>query len=218
VKIYASIMERRIPWAYFEPSLSGAFAVLATVAAFAFVGMLVVMAALIACFPLFGVLTFASASADALKKAEGEKKQTLLDIRHLQSMVSEISQQSRQTFAARLVVVRVATQIWRETVSAFASVATASILDISDPTENLLWELTEIERQYNGRLILIAEHPRIAGWADGISPDEHPLSARLTQLLGDRDVLAYTTDRKGMRRFARALYGLLLEHDRSFRA
>jgi len=47
-------MQRRIPWAYFEPSLSGAFAVLGTAAAFAFVGLLVLMAALLALFPLFG--------------------------------------------------------------------------------------------------------------------------------------------------------------------
>lgn len=213
VKIYASIMERRIPWAYFELSLSGAFAVLGTAAAFAFVGLIILMAAMLALFPLFGIVLVASSSADALKKAESEKKQTILDPWHLSSMVSEISQQSRQTFAARLVVVSVATQIWQETVSAFASMAAASIIDISDPTENLLWELAELERRCAGRFILIGEHARIAGWADGISPDEHALSARLTQLLGDRDVLAYTTDHKGMRRFARALYGLLLEHD-----
>jgi len=211
--IYASIMERRIPWAYFQPSLSGAFAVLATAAAFAFVGLLVLMAGLLALFPLFGFVAFASSSADALRKAEGDKKQTLLDLRHVPSMVSRISERSHQTFAARLVVVNVATEIWQETVSAFASKATASIIDISDPTENLLWELTELERRSAGRFILIGEHPRIAAWADGISLDEHPLSVRLTKLLGDRDVLAYTTDRKGMRRFARALYGLLLYQD-----
>ena len=218
VKIYASIMERRIPWAYFEPSLSGAFAVLGTAAAFAFVGLLVLMAVLLALFPLFGIVMVASSSADALKKAEGEKKQTLLDVWRLPSMVSDISKRSRETFAARLVVVSVATRIWKETVSAFASMAARAIIDISDPTENLLWELAELERRCDGRFILIGEYSRIAGWAEGISADEHPLSARLTELLGDRDVLAYTTDRKGMRRFARALYGILLQHDRSSRA
>src|SRR5215467_7122199 len=76
VKIYASIMERRIPWAYFEPSLSGAFAVLGTAAAFAFVGLLVLITTLLALFPLFGIVMVASSSADALKKTEGEKKQT----------------------------------------------------------------------------------------------------------------------------------------------
>jgi hypothetical protein len=211
VKIYVSIMERRIPWAYFELSLSGAFAVLGTATAFAFVGLVVVMAALLAFFPLFGFFMLASSSADALKKAEGDKKQTILDAWHLPSMVSGISKRSRQTFAPRLVVVRVATEIWQETVSAFASMAAASIIDISDPTENLLWELAELERRSSGYFILIGEHARIAGWADGISPDEHTLSARLTELLGDREVLAYTTDRKGMRRFARALYGVLLD-------
>jgi hypothetical protein len=215
VRIYATVMQRRIPWAYFEPSLSGAFAVLMTAAAFAFVGLLVVMAALVALFPLFGIVVFASMSADALKKAEGEKKQTLLDAWHVRSTVSEISQRSRQTFAARLVVVSVASPIWQETVSAFASIAAASIIDISDPTENLLWELAELERLCAGRIILIGEHSRIAGWADGISQDEHRLSARLTELLGDRDVLAYTTDRKGMRRFARALFAKLSRAGRS---
>ena len=213
VKIYASIMERRIPYAYFEPRLSGAFAVLGTAAAFGFVGLLIVFFVLLTCFPLFGVVVLASSSADALKKAEGDKRQAIVDLRRLPSTVSEILKRGRQTFAPRLVVVRVATQVWQETVAAFASVAAASIIDISEPTENLMWELAELERRCPERFILIGDHARISGWAGsgGTPLADHAFRARMIELVGDRDVLAYTTDRKGMRRFAHALYGVLLD-------
>jgi len=47
---------------------------------------------------------------------------------------------------------------------------------------------------------------------DGHTDDsDHPLQPRIAAVIGDRPVLAYTTDRKGMRRFTRALYGMLLD-------
>ena len=76
-----AFVDRGLPGTDFGPSLSVAFAVLGPVAAFAFVGLLVFMAALLACVPLFGIVVFASSSADALKKAEGEKKLALEEIR-----------------------------------------------------------------------------------------------------------------------------------------
>jgi hypothetical protein len=213
LEIFSMIMKRRIPSAYFGPTLPGAFAILGTAAAFGFVGLLVVFAALVAFFPLFGIVTMATSSAQALRKAEEQKKQTILDSRHIAAAVLGISRRGHQTFAPRLVVVRVATPVWRETVSAFASVSAASIIDVSEPTENLLWELAELEKRSPGRFILIGEHARLSRCINvhDSSPAEPNLDARMATLLADRDVLAYTTDRKGMRRFAHALYGVLLD-------
>jgi len=103
--------------------------------------------------------------------------------------------------------------VWQQTVAALASATAATIIDISELTDNVVWELDEIERLCPGRCILIGDHTRIARWttADDRSFPSGTLEARAASLLDGREVIAYTTDRKGMRRFARALYGVLID-------
>jgi hypothetical protein len=126
------------------------------------------------------------------------------------STASELSRRGSQTFAPRLVVVRVASSIWHQTVSALASVAVATIVDLSEPTENLMWEITELVRLGgHDRCIFIVDHARLDD--AGNFKAGAGFAANLDILVGDRDVLAYRTDRAGMRRFARALYGRLLD-------
>ena len=124
---------------------------------------------------------------------------------------AELSRLGGQTFAPRLVVVRVALGIWHQTVSSLASVAIATIVDLSEPTENLMWEISELTRLGgHDRCIFIVDHARLdetGNFRDGGAG----FAANLKILIGDGDVLAYRTDRAGMRRFARALYGRLLD-------
>lgn len=213
VRIFASVMERRIPWNYFDFTLPGAFAILATGAAFLFVGLIAVFVTLLASLPLIGVVVFASSSAEALNKAEAAKTARITGPSDIHNAVTDISHRGHETFAPRLVVLRVASAIWQPTVSALASAASATIIDISELTENLAWELGELGRLGGlDRSIFIAESDRIAPWIDGKSDErDHPLQPRIAAVIGDRPVLAYTTDRRGMRRFARALYGMLLD-------
>ncbi len=209
--IFASVMERRIPLEYFEFSLSGAFAVLATVFGFAFAGLMIGFVVLLAMLPLFGFMIFASSSAEALRKAEQEKSVTLRQIEEIGPMVSRLSQLGQQTFAPRLVVARVAGSIWQKTVTALSSVASAVIIDVSEPTFNLAWEVSEIDRlDVENRCIFIADHARITRSEDLTNSTSSNIRYIASQI-GDRDVLAYRTDRAGMRRFARALHGMLLD-------
>jgi hypothetical protein len=110
-------------------------------------------------------------------------------------------------------VLRVATSVWQETVSALADVASATIIDISEPTENVAWELEELQRLGgHERCIFIGDRARIGQWPsaqEGLGSGS--LEERVATLIGARPVLAYTADRKGMRRFARALHGMLLD-------
>jgi len=213
VRIFASVMERRIPSNYFDLTLPGAFAILATVGAFLFVGLIAVFAALIALLPLIGVVVFASSSAEALNKAEAAKTARITGPSDIDNAVADISHRGHETFAPRLVVLRVASAVWQPTVSALASAASATIIDISELTQNLAWELAELGRLGGlDRCIFIAESDRIGPWTDGKSDgSDHPLQPRIAAVIGDRPVLAYATDRKGMRRFTRALYGMLLD-------
>lgn len=210
--IFETVMEGRIPSAYFEPSLPGAFAVLATGVALGLAGLLIIFVTLLAMFPLFGFVMFATSAAEALRKAEQEKTATISQSSEVADMASELSRRGSQTFAPRLVVVRVASSVWHQTVSALASVAVATIVDLSEPTENLVWEITELMRLHGqDRCIFIVDHSRIAKDDTLDLDDAVGLEARVIRLVGDREVLAYTTDRAGMRRFARALYGRLVD-------
>jgi len=215
-KIFSMLMERQVPVQYFGPTLPGAFAILGTAAAFGFVGLMIVFAVLLALLPLLGVVILASSSADALRKAESSKTETITDGRQVRDVVAEVARRGRETFAPRLVVLRVASTAWQQTVSALASVTAVSIVDISELTVNIAWELDELQRLCPGRCILIGEHARIARWASEPAPlGTGSLDAHVARLLDGRDVIAYTTDRKGMRRFARALYGVLLDTARA---
>src|SRR5262249_58217905 len=122
----------------------------------------------------------------------------------------------RETVAARLVVVRVASSAWQQAVSALASATAVSIVDVSELTENIAWELEVLQRLGPGRCILIGEQAAIARLVSEPAL-LHPgsLDARIARLLDGRDVIGYTIDRKGMRRFARALYGALLDTARA---
>jgi hypothetical protein len=105
----------------------------------------------------------------------------------------------------------VAGQVWQRTVSALAAISAASIIDISEPTEHLLWEIQELERVSPGRWIVIGEHAQVTRWAEAPGPDADMMTKRFASWLNGRTVLAYTTDRRGMKRFSRALHGMLID-------
>jgi hypothetical protein len=85
-----------------------------------------------------------------------------------------------------------------------ADFSAAIVIDISDPTENLLWEVESLKSRLGDRFIVIGDYHRIAEFAYGGS-DQLSAEARLATTLDGQSVLAYTHDRRGMDRFARAL-------------
>jgi len=215
VKIFAMVMEHHVPVRYFGPTLPGVFAIAITAFALSFVGLGVMFVVLLLMFPFFGFVIMATSSAEALHRAEAAKTRAINHVGEVSVAAAAVSQQGQQTFAPRLIVLRVATAAWQETVSALAGVTSASVIDVSEPTDNLVWELRELERRCPGRWIMIGEHARVVRWteADAAPPDADSLEARFAACLGSRELLAYTTDRRGMRRFAHALCGMLLNVD-----
>ena len=81
------------------------------------------------------------------------------------------------------------------------------VIDISQPTENLLWELQNVLPQFGPRCVLIGHYDEVCRLAtnDPRAAPRRLLAAHLASLLDSREVLAYTNDDQGMRRFARAL-------------
>src|SRR5262245_57202807 len=116
-KIFRMLMELKVPVQYFGPTLPGAFAILGTAAAFGFIGLMIVFAVTFALLPLLGVVVLASSSADALRKAEKSKTETITDGWQVRGVVAEVARRGGETFAPRLVVLRVASTAWQQTVS-----------------------------------------------------------------------------------------------------
>lgn len=210
--IIISLLERRVPVDFFAPTLTGVFAMLATTVAVGLIGLFVVLGALLLAVPLSPLVIAASSSAEALRKAEAAKTGSIRHLKDVDKVVGDIAEQGRQTFASRLVVLRVATAVWRESVTALARVTSASIIDISEPTAHLLWELETLDRLCASRSIIIGERASVERWAQEVDlASGDTLNASFASRLDGRQVLAYTTDRAGMRRFARALHGRLLD-------
>jgi hypothetical protein len=212
VDILASVFEGRPPLDAIAPTLPGVFAVLAMAAAISFGAMLATMAAIILAFPLSTALFFLSSSADSVREAERSKTVAVNSTAEILQASAAIARRSRKVFGPRLVVIRVASHVWQDAVTELASLSSVCLIDISEPTENVLWELEELTNRFGDRCVLIGLHERVAALATPASrePALTSVERRLIDRIDRREVLAYTTDARGLKRFARALRGLLL--------
>jgi hypothetical protein len=212
VRILGSVFEGRPPLAYVGPTLPGIFALLAMAAAISFATLVATMAALILALPLSTVLFFLSSSADSVVEAERSKALAVSSVGEIQQAARDIARRSQKVFGPRLVVLRVASHVWQDAVRALAALSSLPLIDISEPTENVLWELEALTKRFGDRCVVIGHHERVAALAALPATDGGAASVerRLADLLDGREVLAYTTDRQGLKRFARALRGLLL--------
>jgi len=208
----ASVFEWRLPFAEVAPTLHGLFALLTIAAAISFATLGITMAALILALPFSTVLFFLSSAADAVREAERSKTVTATSTAEVQQAALAIVRRSRQVSGPRLVVIRVASNVWQRAVRELASVCSLMLIDISEPSENVLWELEELITRHDDRYVLIGHHARAAALATP-DPGLTPVERRLAALLAGREVLAYTTDRRGLKRFARALRDKLIELD-----
>ena len=207
---FGQLVELHVPFDAMGWSLPGVFAVLATLTALAAAAAVVYLGLMMLMFPLAPVLVFLSSSADAMKAADEAKTLEITTETSIPFAARSVAQSSRKVFAPRLVVLRVATPVWQETVKGFAEVSSAPLIDLSDVSKHVLWEIEELTRLFGPRCLLVGRHDRVGWLAD--SPAARPGSdeERLLRLLDGHEVLAYTTDRRGMRRFARALRARLL--------
>jgi hypothetical protein len=179
-------------------------------------GVVIALGTALTAAPLAWVLTavflfFASFPADTVREAEQLKTRDVQNSADIDSAAHLLAQWSRRVFRPRLVVLRVASNIWRQTVSRMASVSSVALIDVSEPTGNLIWEIEELTRRSQTKCVFICRHDRaleIAAAAASVSPSS--FDDDMGRLLEMEEILAYTTDRSGIKRFARALRGTLL--------
>ena len=207
--IITTTFDGKLPIDAIGLSLPGAFAVLAVVMAGIVIGLgTALMAAPVAWVAGAVFLFFFQFPADAVFEAEQAKTREIRSEGDIGIAASAITEKSRRVFGPQLVVLRVASSVWRQTVSRFASVSSVALIDVSEPTENLVWEIEELTLRSRTRCVFICQRERaeqvVAGSLDG------PFDDQVASLLELEEILAYTTDRRGRRRFARALRGKLM--------
>ena len=206
-----AVGQLRFPFDAVGSDLPGLFALVVIAAALAGIAAAVGAVAILLSLLFLPIFLFVSSSADAVRQAEAAKTSQIRTAMDADAAAATIAARSRKVFAPRLVVLRVATPVWQETVSRLLDVSAVPLIDLSDPTENVLWELEELTRRFGPRCLIVGQRERVVRFADApetAAPGS--LDERLRALLDGQEVLAYTTDRRGMRRFARALRGKLL--------
>ncbi|MGH9181455.1 MAG: hypothetical protein ACRDY5_07050 [Acidimicrobiales bacterium] len=156
---------------------------------------------LLAAFGAAGAL-FGGSAHRAARRAEQAKSVVIAGESAIAPATKRTADASRRVFGPRLVVARVADSVWQPTVLAFAGASAVVLVDVSEASDNLLWELRSLETDGRRRL-LIGRQARV-----------EPIDPRLAEELDGEEVVAYGEGRRALRRFARALRWHL---DRSIR-
>lgn len=176
----------------------------------AIVALAIMLVLLLGAISTLGVATIGTWRADrAVRHAEGAKALAIPDARAVQPIVERVLARSRGIQAPRLVVLRVADAVWRDVVLALADEATVAVVDVSDPTEHLLWEVSTLQGgDVRARPLLIGRHDRVEALAAARGDDA---AGRLRERLRGGEVFVYDDpdDRRGMRRFAHTLAAAL---------
>ena len=183
----------------------GVFAVTATVAALSLIALFGVLASMLIRFPLAAVMLMAQSTGRAVATAERRKLIPVSSGPDIARAVSEIGGRSRKVIAPRLVVLQVADPVWRETVRRFAEISEVVLIDISEPSDNLLWEVEHMTGRFGSRCVFTCHASAVARLTASVPAD--PIVEQLRTMIGEGPILAYTDDHRGMRRFARALRG-----------
>lgn len=197
-------------------TLPGLFALLVTAAFVSFIVLVASLAVLVLLiFPLQPVVSFVSSLTKAVGEGEAAKTAVAQSEFDVCETARAIAGRSRRVFAPRLVVVTVTASEWQLAVRELAARAFVVLLDVSEPTSNVLWELEELTSTGTPYVAIgeLGQVARVASPAAEDFPDDG-LACRLRALLGEREILAYTTDPRGLGRFARALRAVLLERER----
>ena len=155
------------------------------------------------------VAIFAWSSYGAILRAERSKTVPIASEAQLEQTASAVARGSRRIIGPRLVVAKVASSIWQLAVRRLASVSSAVIIDISEPTDSLLWEIETLRPEMRSRCILVGEQDRLRRMTEGTAQQGSSPQARLLRLLDGEQVLAYPTDKRDLRRFARSLHARL---------
>lgn len=165
------------------------------------VAVLLVLAIVTGVSSLFSVVSYGAA-----RRGERAKSTVIASASDVRTRSAAVDRRSGRIFAPRLVVVRVADPVWQAAVREFAGLSDAVLVDVSQSSENLLWELSTLLPTLGNRCILVGRHDLLT---DSTTEGQSGFNPALARILDGHTVLAYGTTERDVRRFARALEGFL---------
>lgn len=161
-------------------------------------GALIALAAITS---MFSALAYGRA-----RSSDRAKTDTVRTLRDVTRTSRRIAERSRRIFAPLFVVVRVADQFWQESVLELADRSAAVIVDVSVPSENLVWEIETLLPRLGERCVLVGRSNLIVATQPG---GRTIVAPSIGHVIDGMEVLAYGTTERDQRRFAKALEGRL---------
>ncbi|MEZ0447416.1 hypothetical protein [Cellulomonas sp. ICMP 17802] len=170
---------------------------------------------------LFPAVLFSQRVERSVQAAEGAARQSVQDAGDVATVGTLVERMTRRVFSPQLMVVASTNALWRSTVSRLLAATEVTLVDVSRPTESLLWEIQELSANDDGRCVYIGHVDRLARFLPDVSrtappswqvPSYEVLAAtpasvigRIEQALDGHDVLAYSSDPATVGRFSRSL-------------
>lgn len=178
-----------------------------------FIGLVLGAAALVLVVAWLGAIPFMglySIIADDVRMAEHAKMVRIRGLPDIAVTRASLRDRGLAPLAARLTVLTVHTPVWQETVIGIAEECAVPLIDVSEPTENVVWEIGVLLRRFGQRCVFVGQYDRV-GALYARAPLGSPVS-RVQTLLAGRQVLAYTE--RDSKRFVKALRAQLEAHAR----
>jgi hypothetical protein len=142
---------------------------------------------------------------NSVLQAERSKALSIVEERDIEPTILSISRRGQGIFSPRLTVVSVASIIWKQVVKRIALQAYTVVIDISQPTDNLLWEIEVMKSRFKSRWILVGESGHLSNMNSTNTKQLSKIDQQLLKHLDRECVLAYRKGKPGMKLFAQAL-------------
>lgn len=156
----------------------------------------------IAVVPILGVFIPMGVVSDNVTKAEQSKIGRVQCLSDVEPIAESVTMAASRVMAPRLTVLMVDTSVWQQTVETLERRCSAVLVDVSQVSENLLWEVRRLATRSTG-VVYVGERSDLAT-LDRADPED---AVRLLQrALDGREVLAYTTGWWGRIRFQQSLF------------
>jgi hypothetical protein len=110
-------------------------------------------------------------------------------------IATEIGARSHRGSSARLWVVKVDSALWQEAVLRLACSSQRILVDVSEPSANVIWELEHLTSTAGARCVLVGSREHVS-WLAGAHAEDlsSDLDRRLVRALDGHTILAYGAD------------------------
>ncbi|HEY7223757.1 MAG TPA: hypothetical protein VH561_09230 [Micromonosporaceae bacterium] len=152
-----------------------------------------------------GIAVFAAGAWVAAIRAGRFTRRTIDTESAIAPIATRIGALSRKIFSPRLFVTRVTGPIWQAAVRGLGAAADVVIIDVSHPTDPLLWEVETMKLMFGDRWVLVGAYEHVGALGDQRTAAGTDNRARLARLLDGEEIIAYGHAPADRKRFIRAL-------------